>query len=168
MINVTALSGTGLPDDLAAVGVPVHSSADGPVLAFDPAAVVRRGPADLARRRLVRTPGVRRQGGPDPSCVRDGRSTADPTSCWWAWASADALPATPALESLRRAAASFVRSAGTGGIGAARPSRGDGDVDDRSWPRAAAEGGALATYRYDEFRSADPTDRAGRPGPRRR
>ncbi len=39
MINVTSLSGTGLPDDLAAVGVPVHSTADGPVVAVDPAAV---------------------------------------------------------------------------------------------------------------------------------
>ncbi|MEI7860610.1 MAG: hypothetical protein WCI26_12370, partial [Acidimicrobiales bacterium] len=39
MITVTALSGNGLPDDLAAVGVPVHSTADGPVLACDPSVV---------------------------------------------------------------------------------------------------------------------------------
>ena len=39
MITVTALSGNGLPDDLAAVGVPVHSAADGPVLACDPSVI---------------------------------------------------------------------------------------------------------------------------------
>ena len=33
MINVTALSGPGLPDGLAAVGVPVHHSSEGPVIA---------------------------------------------------------------------------------------------------------------------------------------
>ena len=36
MIDVTALSGSGLPDDLLAVGVPVHSTADGPVVSCDP------------------------------------------------------------------------------------------------------------------------------------
>ena len=39
MINVTVLSGDGQPDDLAAVGVAVLATADGPVLAGDPGAV---------------------------------------------------------------------------------------------------------------------------------
>ena len=48
MIDVTTLPAAGLPDDLAAVGVPVHSTTDGPVTGRRPR---RRSPAVAARRR---------------------------------------------------------------------------------------------------------------------
>ncbi len=153
MINVTALSGTGLPDDLAAVGVPVHSTADGPVVAAAPDAVggiVLSGPLD-----------------PD-WCERQGFSgkvaqtlvlrslESGPETVLVGLGAADKLTGVGGLESVRRAVSSFVRSAGKGGtallvlpevVGAAAT----------EVAAAGAEAGALATYSYDDFRSADPT-----------
>ena len=153
MINVTALSGTGLPDDLAAVGVPVHSTADGPVVAAAPDAVggiVLSGPLD-----------------PD-WCERQGFSgkvaqtlvlrslESGPETVLVGLGAADKLTGVAGLESVRRAVSSFVRSAGNGGtallvlpevVGAAAT----------EVAAAGAEAGALATYSYDDFRSADPT-----------
>jgi leucyl aminopeptidase len=68
---------------------------------------------------------------------------------------ADKLTGVGGLESVRRAVSSFVRSAGNGGtallvlpevVGAAAT----------EVAAAGAEAGALATYSYDDFRSADP------------
>ena len=153
MINVTALSGTGLPDDLVAVGVPVHSTADGPVVAAAPDAVggiVLSGPLD-----------------PD-WCERQGFSgkvaqtlvlrslESGPETVLVGLGAADKLTGVAGLESVRRAVSSFVRSAGKGGtallvlpevVGAAAT----------EVAAAGAEAGALATYSYDDFRSADPT-----------
>jgi leucyl aminopeptidase len=153
VINVTALSGTGLPDDLAAVGVTVHSTADGPVVAAAPDAVggiVLPGPLD-----------------PD-WCERQGFSgkvaqtlvlrslESGPETVLVGLGAADKLTGVAGLETVRRAVSSFVRSAGKGGtallvlpevVGAAPT----------EVAAAGAEAGALATYSYDDFRSADPT-----------
>ena len=158
MINVTALSGSGLPDDLAAVGVPVHSTSDGPSVATSPASVdgvtlpesldadwcERQGFAGKVAQTLVlRSLGV----GPAVVLVGVG--------------SAEKLTGVAALESVRRATASFVRAAGKGGTALmVLPSVVDQSVADVA--AAAAEAGALATYSYDNFRSSDrPTGIAG-------
>ncbi len=153
MINVTALSGTGLPDDLAAVGVPVHSTADGPVVAAAPDAVggiVLSGPLD-----------------PD-WCERQGFSgkvaqtlvlrslESGPETVLVGLGAADKLTGVAGLESVRRAVSSFVRSAGNGGTALlVLPEVVDAGATEVA--AAGAEAGALATYSYDDFRSADPT-----------
>jgi leucyl aminopeptidase len=68
---------------------------------------------------------------------------------------AEALTSDRGLESVRRAAAAVVRSAGTGErVVLALPTV-DGAPAERV-AAAAAEGGALASYRFDAYRSADP------------
>jgi leucyl aminopeptidase len=69
---------------------------------------------------------------------------------------ADKLTGDAGTESLRRAAASFVRSAGKSGTAVfVLPEV--TDVDTAATAAAAAEGGALASYTYNDFRSADPS-----------
>ena len=163
MIDVTALSGTGLPDDLASVGVPVHFGDDGPVLAYDPGAVPgldlpsaldagwceRQGFAGKVAQVLVlRSPPAPGAVGADHNVVLVGVG------------SADALGGDKGLESLRRASAAFVRSAGSGGSALlVLPAVDETSTADVA--AVAAEAGALATYTYDEFRSADPTPALG-------
>ncbi len=153
MINVTALSAPALPDDVIAVGIPVLSTGEGPVGAGDP----------------VTLDGVSWPGELDADwCERQGfagkvaqtlvlRSLdAGPEIVLVGLGAADRLAGDRGLESLRRATAAFVRSAGKGGTAAlVLPSVTGADRSDTA--AAAAEGGALATYRYEDFRSADPT-----------
>ena len=152
MINVTALSGTALPDDVTAVGVPVHSTADGPVLAtdlagFDGVALPATLDAGWSERqgfagKVAQTLVLRSLDG-GPSVVLVGLGTSE------------TLAGDKGVESVRRAAASFVRAAGKGGTAAFLLPRVT-DVAETDVAAAAAEGGSLATYRYDDFRSADP------------
>ena len=158
MITVTALSGNGLPDDLAAVGVPVHSTADGPVLACDPSVVAgvtlpatldaswceRQGfSGKVAQVLVLRSMGAAVGDVPGPDVVLVGLG------------SADALAGDKGLESLRRSAGSFVRAAGKGGTALLVLPEVTGEtlVDTAA---AAAEAGSLAAYRYEAFRSGDP------------
>ncbi len=158
MIDVTAQSETVSPDDLAAVGVPVHSSEDGPLIAIGPGAVdgivlpaaldrgwcERQGFTGKAAQVLVLRSTAAATGaepGPDVALVGFG--------------AADRLSGDKGLETVRRAVAAFVRSAGSGGTALLVLPAVDGSaVADVA--AAAAEGGALASYRFDEFRSADP------------
>jgi leucyl aminopeptidase len=153
VINVTTLSGTGLPDDLTAVGVPVHSSADGPVVAGDPAAVDGMTlPATLDADwceqqgfggKVGQTLVVRSLDGA-PAVVLVGVG------------SDDKLAGDAGLESVRRAAASFVRAAGKSGTALlVLPGVTGAAVAEAA--AAAAVGGALATYSYDDFRSSEPS-----------
>ncbi len=159
MIRVTAPSTTDPQDDPAAVGVPVHAAEDGPVLAVDPGGV----------------PGVALPESLDPTwCERQGFSgkvgqtlvlravaaagpggPAGPDLVLVGLGEHELYAGDPGLESLRRASAAFVRAAGRGGMArlVVVPPDGRG-IDDAA--AAAAEGGALAAYRYDEFRSSDP------------
>jgi len=153
VINVTALSGAVLPDGVTAVGVPVHSTAHGPVLAahvggldgltlpatLDPEWSEQQGFAGKVAQTLV----LRSlDGGPSVVLVGLGGS--------------EQLVGDRGVESVRRAAAAFVRAAGTGGTAAlVLPEVTDVDATDVA--AAAAEGGSLATYRYDDFRSSDPS-----------
>ena len=150
MINVTALSGPGLPDHLAAVGVPVLASPDGPVVtgaapdgvavpaALDDAWCERHGFTGKVAQTLVL-----RSLDEGPTVVLVGLGPAD------------RLSGVRGLEAVRRSAASFVRAAGTGGTALlVLPEVDDAGAADVAG--AAAEAGALATYRYDDFSSADP------------
>ena len=153
MIYVTALSGAALPDDLAAVGVPVHSAIDGPVVAGDPATVTGVSlpttlDADWCEQqgfggKVAQTLVIRSLDG-GPAVVLVGLGAADK------------LDGYPGLETVRRAAASFVRAAGQSGTALlALPVVIGADVADVA--AAAAVGGSLATYSYDDFRSSDPS-----------
>ena len=163
MIDVTAVSTTGLPDDLAAVGIPVHSTGDGPVLACDPGLIAgvaspesldadwceRQGfSGKVAQTLVLRSPAAASGGASGPDVVLVGLGAAD------------ALAGNKGLETVRRSAGAFVRAAGKRGSALlVLPDVRDEDVADTA--AAAAEGGSLGAYRYDEFRSADPTPGLG-------
>jgi len=153
VINVTALSGTALPDDLAAVGVPVHSTTDGPVVAVDPAAL-----DGVALPTSLDAVWCEQQGfsGKVAQTLVVRSLDGGPTVVLVGLGSADKLAGDAGTESLRRAAASFVRSAGKGGTAVLVLPAVSG-VDTAATAAAAAEGGALASYSYDDFRSADPS-----------
>ena len=157
MINVTALSapapsGPALPDDVVAVGVPVVSTGDGPVVAgtgvhVDGVTLPTELDFDWCERqgftgKVAQTLVLRSlDAGPEVVLVGLG--------------AADRLVGDLGLEALRRAAASFVRAAGKGGSAVlVLPSVIDAGPADTA--AAAAEGGSLATYRYEDFRSAEP------------
>ena len=152
MIDVTALQAAALPDEATAVGVPVVTTPDGPVVAgggveLDGVALPGALDADWCERQgfagKVAQTLVLRSLDPGPEVVLVGVGPAD------------RLAGDQGLESLRRAAAAFVRSAGKGGTAVlVLPSGIDATPADTA--AAAAEGGALATYRYEDFRSADP------------
>jgi leucyl aminopeptidase len=156
-MTLEILAPSSLPDGLTAVGMPVLSTEDGP----QPAPVGSPGePADLPSQL-------------DPTwCKRHGftgkvgQTLTHPSSA----ATATSDPAGPevvlvglgtaallagdrGLESLRRAAAGFVRAAGQGASAAfLLPSS---DLDAGAAAAAVAEGAALASYRYDAFRTGD-------------
>jgi leucyl aminopeptidase len=153
VINVTALSGTGLPDDLAAVGVPVHSTADGPVVAAVPDAV-----GGIALPGALDSDWCERQGfsGKVAQTLVLRSLESGPETVLVGLGAADKLTGVAGLESVRRAASSFVRSAGKGGTALlVLPEVVGAPAIDVA--AAGAEAGALATYSYDDFRSADPT-----------
>ena len=149
-----------LPADLIAVGVPVYADDDVPQLAIEAAALSGDLPVPTAldaawcgrhgfsgkvgQTVAVQTAGASGAAGPDVILVGVGDVAA--------------LSGDTGLESLRRAAASFVRSVGTGG-GAAfllPEVRGDAGVPPEAAAVVVAEGAVLASYRYDDFRTGDP------------
>jgi leucyl aminopeptidase len=153
VIDVTALSGAALPDDLIAVGVPVYGTTDGLLVAGDPAAATGMTlPAlvdadwceqqgfggKIAQTLVIRSP----DGGPAVVLVGLG--------------SPDKLVGDAGRETVRRAAASFVRAAGKSGTALLVLPEVTG-VAIADVAAAAAEGGSLATYSYDHFRSSEPS-----------
>ncbi len=133
-------------DDLVAVGVPVLSGASGPELppglpaaacgfalpgALDPAWCTRQGFAASVGQVLV----LRAADGPARMLV--GLGSVRPI----------------AAERWRRAAASFVRSAGEGGTAAFVMPSLEPDVGPTEVGAAVAEGALLAAYRFDRFKS---------------
>ena len=158
MIDVTALSGSELPDGLAAVGVPVHGGGDGPVLACDPGVVhgvevpgsldatwcERQGFSGKAAQVLVLR-----------SAAAASGTDAVPDVALVGFGTPDRLAGDAGLETVRRSAAAFVRSAGSAGT-AVLVLPEVAEVAAADVAAAAAEGGALASYRFDAFRSAEP------------
>ena len=163
MIDVTTLSATGLPDDLVAVGVPVLSTEAGPLVAPAAGAVdgvelpatldgvwcERQGFTGRAAQVLVlRSADAATGAATGPDVVLVGLGTGD------------ALSGDRGIETVRRAAAGFVRSAGSGGTALlVLPEVAGAPAADVA--AAAAEGGALASYRFDRFRSAEPPSALG-------
>jgi leucyl aminopeptidase len=158
VIDVTTLSGSGRPDDLVVVGLPVLSTPDGPVPAvgdetlaaqglpasLDAAWCERQGFAAKAAQVLVLRSAEAATGGRvGPDVVLVGLGTAA------------VLAGDRGLETVRRSAGAFVRAAGRSGSALLLLPRVEGEAT-ASVAAAAAEGGVLASYRYDEFRSADP------------
>ncbi len=153
MIRVTALSGTTAPAGTVAVGVPVHSGADGPAPAFgagrlagadlpaalDPAWCERQGFAAKVGQTVV----LRTLGGARPDLVLVGIGDRGH------------YRAQRGLESVRRAAAAFVRAVGRGEAAVLQLAP-VADVPAPETAAAAAEGGVLAGYRFDAYRSTDP------------
>jgi leucyl aminopeptidase len=163
VIDVNVLTGPGLPDDLVAVGVPVRSTGEGPVVACDPGAVEglelpggldaawceRQGfSGKVAQVLVLRPPGAATGAAPGPDIVLVGTGPAI------------SLDGSRGLEAVRRSAAGFVRAAGAGGTAVfVLPEVGGVSTEDVA--TAAAEGGALASYRFDAFRSTDPPPALG-------
>lgn len=159
MIDVTALSRTELPASLAAVGVPVWSEADGPTLACDPGAVEgveipgtldatwceRQGFSAKSAQVLVLR-----------SAAAASGAVATPDVALVGFGAQERLAGDAGLETVRRSAAAFVRSAGSAGT-ALLVLPEVVEVLQADVAAAAAEGGALASYRFDAFRSAEPT-----------
>jgi leucyl aminopeptidase len=158
VITVTILSGSPLPDDVVVVGVPVLGTADGPIVA--PGQATLDG-IDLG--------GVAPGGSLDPDwCTRQGfsgsvaqtltlRSLDDgPDVVLVGLGRRGRLTGDAGLESVRRAAGAFVRSAGSGGTAALALCGVEG-ADAGDVAAAAAEGGSLASYAYGDFRSSEPS-----------
>jgi len=161
-LNIEVATAADLPGDLVALGVPVFSHDDGPQVAVDPE---RLSAAVTVPTRL------------DPNwCTRHGFSgKVGQTVALNASASAEgpgtdvilvgvgeagAVAGDRGLESLRRASAAFVRAVGQGGTAAlVLPATTDLSADRMG--AAVAEGGALAAYRYDAFRTGEDQGRLG-------
>ena len=160
-MNIGTSSAEDLPSGLTAIGVPVWSQEDGPIVAVS---------GDLGSGRLGVPAGL------DPAwCTRHGftgkvgQTLALPTPRDGTGRSDDEAPAPEVtlvgvgshsllagdrgLESLRRASAAFVRAAGQGGSAAFLLP--DTDVDVEAAATAVAEGAALASYRFDAYRSGE-------------
>ncbi len=158
MIDVTTLPAAGLPDGLTVVGVPVHTTTAGPSPAWHPGVLPevelpdaldaawceRQGfSGKVAQVLVLRRPTAAAGGDPAPDVVLVGVGAED------------RLAGDAGLESVRRSTAAFVRAAGSGGTALlVLPEVGGWAADDVA--AAAAEGGALASYRFDVLRSADP------------
>jgi leucyl aminopeptidase len=165
-------SGRAATEGVEVVGLPVRPGADGPRLAVD-------GP------RMESTLGVTDE--PDSAwCRRHGFSGKVGQVAWWPAPSsspADGSDGGPpfelvlvgmgeddegsshrGLESLRRGVAAFVRAASHVEGGAfflpESPPTGGASAVERA--EAAAEGGVLAAYQYDAYRTAEPSSQLAR------
>jgi leucyl aminopeptidase len=148
-VRVSAFAGPPWPDEVTAIGVPVHSDEDGPRFAvavgelgvalpgppgsLDPEWSARRGFKGGTGETLVVT-----DGGTDVVLVGIGEPAR--------------FAGDPGTETLRRAAAAFVRAAGRGGTALLLLPPVDGVPIERS-AEAAALGASLAAYRYERFRT---------------
>jgi leucyl aminopeptidase len=149
-VRISGFAGTIPRDDVTAVGIPVHSGDEGPRYALPPqelAAQLPDLPGSLdpewcARRGFKAGTGetvvLATSGGTDVVLVGIG----DPAR----------FAGDPGAESLRRAVAAFVRTAGRGGTAVFVLPNVDGQPLDLA-AEAAAVGGTLAAYRYERFRT---------------
>ena len=174
-MKVEAVVAAGLAEDLVAVGFPVFTGADGPRLGS-----VASATGGLAGPAVLDAAWCKRQGftgkvgqtlvflgaGMSPFRSPDADSPtpeaeAPVTSVLVGFGEEAKLVGDAGLETLRRAAASFMRAAGSGETAAFPVPRGLTIPLDRIGA-AVAEGALLASYRYDAFRTAEPPDALGR------
>jgi leucyl aminopeptidase len=164
MTTVEVSTAGAVPAGPEVIGVPVVTHGDGPRPApglggedgwpgrpdaLDQAWCTRHGFTGKVGQTLtlrVGGPSDGPAGDPDPEVILVGIGSASPSSD------------DHAAESLRRAAAAFVRAAGQGSVVFLLPG---GDIlpATRS-AEAVAEAAVLASYRYDDFRSGDVPDRS--------
>ena len=161
MMDIEVAGVDTLPEALVALGVPVHSSEDGPQIAADASVLTALG-APVA----LDPPWCKRHGFTgkvgQTLTVRagiptsPGESSADVVVV--GLGDASALSGSAGLESLRRASAAFVRAVGRGSAAALLlPDGSDLPLDGAM--SAAAEGAVLAGYRYDDYRTGEDLDR---------
>ncbi len=161
-MNVEAATAADLPADLVALGVPVFFHEDGPQVAVDPGWLsggvtvpatldadwcTRHGFSGKVGQTVALNASASAEGsGTDVILVGLGQGAA--------------MSGDRGLESLRRGAAAFVRAVGQGGAAAlVLPASTDLSADRMG--AAVAEGGSLAAYRYDAFRTGEDPGRLG-------
>ena len=153
-VNIEVLPADSLPPDVVAVGVPVLSADGGPRLIAGSDALADLAPAVLDPE-WCRRHGF---GGKVAQTVTFRAATGDhrsgPEIVLVGVGPSELLAGDRGLESLRRAAAGFVRAVGQGERAAFLLPPGT-DLDPGRSADAVAEGAVLASYRYDAFRTGD-------------
>ncbi len=153
-MNIEVLPADSLPPDVVAVGVPVLSADGGPRLIAGSDALADLAPAVLDPE-WCRRHGF---GGKVAQTVTFRAATGDhrsgPEIVLVGVGPSELLAGDRGLESLRRAAAGFVRAVGQGERAAFLLPPGT-DLDPGRSADAVAEGAVLASYRYDAFRTGD-------------
>ena len=153
MIAVTAHSGLELPDELTVVGVPAYATSDGPEVAGESMALTGTSlPATLD------ADWFEQQGfsGKVAQTLVFRSLDRGPAIVLVGLGPVDKLNGDAGLESVRRSVASFVRAAGKSGTALmVLPAVTDASIT--AVAAAAAEGGSLASYTYDDFRSSEPS-----------
>jgi leucyl aminopeptidase len=151
MLHIETAPTSELETGLAAVGVPVFASTEGPHVASDlPESV---GGAQIPT--VLDATWLKRQGftGKVGQSLVLHNEPGTPATVLLGWGIRD-QSGDDEVEAIRRAAAAFIRAAGEGGAGALVIPAGlgpDGDVV----AAALAEGGALAAYRFYAYRTGE-------------
>ena len=159
-MNIEAVAADALGPELEALGVPVASGENGPRPLSGPPGPTELDQAWCTRHAFTGKVGqtlTYRSGGSDGgpgNGAASGGGAGGPTGAEVTLVgvgSTDMLAGDRGLESLRRASAAFVRSVGSAAKAAFLvPDPIDLALDDAA--AALAEGAALASYRYDDFR----------------
>lgn len=169
-MNVGASSAEVLPPGLTAVGVPVWSHQDGPLPAvrregvaerlgvpegLDAAWCTRHGfTGKVGQTLTLPASGAGSASATEPGSGRSGDEAPDAEVTLVGVGSSSLLSGDRGLESLRRASAAFVRAAGQGGSALfLLPQAADLDLEGAA--NAVAEGAALASYRFDAYRTGE-------------
>jgi leucyl aminopeptidase len=158
-MNIEVSLADALPPGLVAVGVPVATGPDGPVVALSTLAVpARLGVPAALDPAWCRSHSFTGKVG-QTVVVRTGGSVDEPDVVLVGTGPRADGSTDSALESLRRASAAFVRSSGRGDAAAlllpdAGPS---GPTTPEASAAALAEGASLASYRYTDFRTGEDT-----------
>jgi leucyl aminopeptidase len=176
-VKVECVVATGLPEGLVAVGIPVFASGDGPRMGaavdataaggtapvvLDAAWCKRHGFTGKVGQTLVfLAPGTSPFQNPSEAGAAAPDDQAPTASVLVGVGEAAKLVGDAGVETLRRAAASFIRAAGSGETAALFLPR-DVAISPDQMGAAAAEGALLASYRYDAFRTAEPPEGLGR------
>ncbi len=156
MTDVEVVDVADLPGGLVSLGLPVSTHAGGPRLEPPAQALPERLgiPAELDADWCKRHGFTGKVG--QTLVMRSSGSSTEPEIVLIGTGEATSFD-DRSVESLRRAAAAFVRVVGTGAAAAFVLPGGDGQAGRRS--SAVAEGALLASYRYLEFRTADDPGR---------
>ena len=157
-MNFEVLSADALPPGLASIGVPVSADADGPRVAASTEAVSERFgvPAELDAAWCASHSFTGKVG--QTVVVRTAGSTDQPEVVLVGTGPSDGGSADATLERLRRSAAAFVRTVGRGDtVALLLPGSEAAGLEPAASIAAIAEGAALASYRYTDFRTGEDT-----------